>query len=231
MARFREGDMSAARGYLFTLMVQRAYGDDTWMRRLELLQAEADRLVFGAGAEAARKKLEPLCAAPILLGEIIEKLNSDKSASPATIETALQMIDGISDDTRRLVQVAYVAILKPDADKESFGAALNAARTACRLEPRNGHCLKVLGQAQYRMGLFEHSLASLDEAREIFDEQSKMIPSNIIFLAMALQKANRLSEARETLDQARKLLTKAEWQGAVDLVALLEEARILIDEK
>jgi|GEM_PF-898707 len=233
MARFREGDRAAAKSYLFQLMNQKTFlhAEDPSSRRLERLQAEADRLVFGAGAEAARKELASLCAAPLLVDEIRERLKSEKNRSPATVERALQMIDGIGDDPRRLVQVAYGIVSAPGGDEESAGAALKLARTACRLEPRNGQCLKVLGQAQYRLGLIEQSLASLEKARELFDEDSRMVPSNIIFLAMALQRTGRGSEARETFDQARKLLRKPEWQGAVDLSALLEEARRLIEKR
>jgi Flp pilus assembly protein TadD len=96
-------------------------------------------------------------------------------------------------------QLAWQLVTCPDAKLRDSTRALQAAKKAVELDPKNGNFWNTLGIAQYRVGAWSQAVDVLQKSRELLKDTDA---SNWLFLAMAHVRLAKKDEARKWYDRA-----------------------------
>ena len=107
---------------------------------------------------------------------------------------------GRTNNYNRANQLAWVCSLGPDGAADPQ-APIRLAEVAVRNRPNNPNVLNTLAAALYRAGQYEEAIRQLEEAIRLRGGAS--IPSDWVFLAMALHRLEHRDEARRWLDRLR----------------------------
>ena len=103
------------------------------------------------------------------------------------------------EDARQLDDRAWRMLTGPPAGRDA-AAALEIAQKAVDLVPNEAAYLNTLGVAQYRNGLFEEAIASLEKSRALWNGKSEAY--DLFFLATCHQKLGDPDKARDCFDRA-----------------------------
>jgi tetratricopeptide (TPR) repeat protein len=107
---------------------------------------------------------------------------------------------------------------------EEYAKALKMAEQACAIEP-SGTYLNTLGVAQYRMGLYDEALKTLERC----DKLNGGIPADIAFLAMLYHHQGDEARARRELQRLREVMGSSRRHQDPESRMFLEEATRLIE--
>jgi hypothetical protein len=177
--------------------------------------------------------LDYLFARPLPRSEVRAVVRRDKTISDATRRKALELVDRYKDvtDPKKYHAAAWQAVRNPHSNTFLREFAHAQARTACRVEPDNPGYLHTLGVAQYRLGLDQEALSTLQRSESLASSASKGRdnPTALAFLAMTLHRLNRMDGARSTLAHLREVVKTPEWAGNEVVRAFLQEAEWLIE--
>ncbi len=100
-------------------------------------------------------------------------------------------------------QLSWNLVTCSDAAARDLPRALELARKAVELEPKNAEYWNTLGVAQYRSGDFTAAITSLNNSVELGSVESE-IPCNALFLAMAHWQLGDHDAAREWYEKGVK---------------------------
>lgn len=123
-------------------------------------------------------------------------------------------------NTDRLNDDAWRIVVRPEESPEAYQAALRCAEEACRALPGHESFLNTLGIAQYRAGLFEDALKTLDTCDRLHrvkhpcptaDDPCAGYPGDVAFIALSLQALNRFDAALAALERLRAMCRQPLW--------------------
>jgi tetratricopeptide (TPR) repeat protein len=148
---------------------------------------------FDSARQILRRLMDgrkPNSLAAVRLG-MIEESTLNYPAAIAAFKKALETRTG---DWVSLNDLAYCLILTGQADE-----ALKYAQQASEIAPDNHSVIDTLGWALYNKGIYEAALRQLETLR------NDSSPAHRYHLAMAYFKCGHITQARATLDAARKM--------------------------
>jgi eukaryotic-like serine/threonine-protein kinase len=102
--------------------------------------------------------------------------------------------------------LAWLLTTCPDAKFRDPGRALELARKAVALAPREGNAWNTLGVARYRAGDWNAAVAALEKSHDLLG--GKGLSFNAFFLAMAQCHLGNKDEARQWYDRAVQWMEK-----------------------
>ena len=126
---------------------------------------------------------------------------------------------------------AWCVVRRTDAKATEYAAALKEAQAATELLPEGGNCLNTLGAAQYRVGDYKQSLATLTRSAELNAKQLDLEhphPLDLVFLAMVHHRLGDETKAREHFSRLQEILKQERWKNDSEIKPLLREAEKLI---
>jgi tetratricopeptide (TPR) repeat protein len=99
-------------------------------------------------------------------------------------------------------ELARTLIASPRAESsvKAIAQAVALAKEAVAAAPKNGSCWATLGVAQYRSGVWEEAIESLEHADELLDGDE--FGRNGFFLTMAHARLGHAGRARDYFDRA-----------------------------
>ena len=125
---------------------------------------------------------------------------------------------------------AWFLASKPWHTKEDFAQAVAVAKSALIAGNQDGHVLKTLGVAQYRLGLFAEAIVSLQNSFQL-DKSADSggdQPADLAFLAMCQFKLNKKDEAMESFNRLIKAMEKPSFSNDEESRNFFREASNLI---
>jgi WD40 repeat protein len=146
-----------------------------------------------------------LICKPMLKEELIDQLTRMKTISEALRREALALARDLEIPRWVFVLPARDIVLYPDRPEDQYRRALRWLEEANRISPRDGHVVKLLGMALYRLGRFKDAAVILNSSFELNAASSQFNPpaGDLVFLAMAQHRLGQKEDARRTLAQAR----------------------------
>jgi WD40 repeat protein/serine/threonine protein kinase len=186
-------------------------------------------VLYGPQARAA---LQARFAKLLLRADVMEDLHADAALGDEVRAVALQLAKDEDENPMQLNKAAIEAVTMRRQTSAVYRRALHWAKAACRLEPANGEFLNTLAAAQYRLGNYEHALATLVRAELLNGDRNEgPWPRNLALRAVLEIQMGRTEPARATLDQLREVLKSPRGSDAVDAKNWQREAEELILEK
>ena len=183
--------------------------------------------------EDARKVVDESYEKHGLYHDVIAELQADSNLDEPTQTQAVQIANNyLWLDSQKLAQEAWEIVRLPDKDIEAYREALAKAQQAYSWDPNYLIILDVIGQAQYRVGLYEETLKTFQRIAELNAKKETTPicgPIAVRFKAMALHQLGRVEEAKSTLEQLRTLLKDKQFANDENAKALLAEAEGLIE--
>jgi WD40 repeat protein len=147
------------------------------------------------------------------LSDVLLRINSHPELTPEQREHAARLARIRGDDVWRLDASTRGVVVQTGFADQDYEVALRRARAACELDPVNAHLQCTLGFAQWRNGLFQEAVSTLQLAGETDklgrNERSDpdFAPSQEItrriVLTMALHAAGDQQAAQDELGGAR----------------------------
>jgi hypothetical protein len=187
--------------------------------------------------ETLRRASEPadlvdqLLKEQVLCQDVLDHLRTDPGLGEELRARALRLARERRDDPQKLNRSAWEVVKLPTQGDERYRQALRWAEAASGRKPDDGMIQNTLGVAQYRAGRYADAVDALRRSRTLnsgLTPSALAVPSDTIFLAMALYQLGRADEARAELDRLwpirgpMKFLTDDETRG------FLAEAEALI---
>jgi len=168
-----------------------------------------------------------LICKPMLKEELIDQLTRMHTISEALRREALALAADLEVPRWVFLLPARDIVLYPNRPEDQYRRALRWLEEANRISPKDGHVLKLLGMALYRLGRFKDAAVILNSAFEINAASSRFNPpaGDLVFLAMAQHRLGQREDARRTLAQARD----PKFQPGSVSPHLWQEARALIE--
>ena len=136
-------------------------------------------------------------------------------------------------DPVRLNDEAWKVVIEPGRSPDAYHLALRCAEAACRGKPGHESYLNTLGIAQYRAGLHEEAVRTLELCDRLHrvkhpcptpDDACAGYPGDVAFIAMALYELGRRDEAVEALDRLRGMCQQPDWTADADCQSFLRQA-------
>ncbi len=124
-------------------------------------------------------------------------------------------------------ELAWLLATCPDAKRRDPKRAVEHAKKAVQLAPKDANNWGTLGTANYRAGDWKAAVAALDKALELREGEH---PSNWFFLAMAHRKLGNEPLSRKAYDQALQWLEKNQEKLAKDKAPQADEIRRIREE-
>jgi tetratricopeptide (TPR) repeat protein len=148
---------------------------------------------------------------------------------------------------------AWPVLVEPNSPAEAVARALDQAARAAVLAPDDGYIVNTLGVARYRVGDYEHALATLRRSDELNSRSDAPhnqgsnqetppssqpsytaardtgLPTDAAFITMSLHQLCRADEARAALERLRRLMEQDRWTNDKESQAFLREAEALIE--
>ena len=132
----------------------------------------------------------------------------------------------VSEIHTGMTQMAMIA--PPPA---AVTTALEKARRATELAPKDAVIAQTYGVALYRAGKFENAIAIFEKVDNDYVKSGiGSNPANWAFVAMSQFKLNKVDDARRSLARSKEL-AKNNKQTQAEFVAHLREAEELIEDK
>jgi len=166
--------------------------------------------------------------------ETADESQADNTLDEPVRKLALQIANSFKwEDANKLRKESWEVVRLPDKDIDTYKSALQKAEKANALEPNDPAILSTLGAARYRLRSYEDALRILAwSARMLSDAGEEPNPGNLAFKAMTLQKIGRADEAKNALEQLRKLCKDEQFAEDMDAQGLLAEAeKVLAGEQ
>lgn len=213
---------------------------------LNLILKESGELCEEAASLVLRMRSQ------LLLPEDVVAAVKATMVSGSVRAEAMRIAEQLRVSAGELNAAAWRVVTRADATAERYGPAFRAAEEACRFEPNNGHYVNTLGVAQYRVGDYEHALATLRRSDQLNSrpdaphnqiaveerapgsqptttgEEKPGHPADAAFIAMSLYELGRTDDARAALQRLRKLMQQGRWADDPESRAFLREAETLI---
>jgi tetratricopeptide (TPR) repeat protein len=168
----------------------------------------------------------------LLRKEVLAVLRKDPTLSETDREFALQLAQTHSENARQLNEAAWKVVKTRDGGKDAYSRALRQAEAAVKLAPRDGNILNTLGVAQYRVGRYADSLATLTKTEKLNATKKDLLPTDLAFLAMTQHQLGKKDEAKATLGRLREIMKQSRWVAQdAEYMGFLREARELIEGK
>jgi eukaryotic-like serine/threonine-protein kinase len=120
--------------------------------------------------------------------------------------------------------LAWVLVKTPDCTEKDRVEALEHARQAVALSPRAGGFQNTLGLVEYRVGLWDESIASVERSIALTDGVEV---TNWFILAMVHWQRGEKDRSRSYFEQAVAWIKKNDYQSADMLTIWREAARLL----
>ena len=155
-----------------------------------------------------------------LAGDVVAHLERDRTLAPDVREVALRLAQRATDDPQALNERAWKTVRTPGAGAEASRAALRLAEAARRTAPWTTTHVTTIGLAQYRIGDYQQSIATLES------DGKPATATRSTILAMARFKIGQIDQARALLEKARTTLGAR--KPSADLTALMTEAERLL---
>jgi WD40 repeat protein/tRNA A-37 threonylcarbamoyl transferase component Bud32 len=161
----------------------------------------------------------------ILTAAAADALQNASDLHERVRQMALQRINQLGDDPRRLNEAAWAIVREADEDSDRYLVAREAAAAASEAQPNEAMILNTLGVAQYRVGDYETAVQTLTRS----DELNGGIPEDVAFLAMTHWQLGNEDEAKGQLARLRELMQSPEHASNEDGQLFLREAEALIE--
>ncbi|MGO9466029.1 MAG: tetratricopeptide repeat protein [Isosphaeraceae bacterium] len=123
--------------------------------------------------------------------------------------------------------LAWALLTKPGSSAEERSEALEHARQAVVLVPKNGGFCTTLALAEYRAGHWAESIAAALRSTKLTDGADPANAANWFFLAMARWQQGGRDEARKWLDKAVALTREKDPENAELRPFWAEAAKLL----
>ena len=157
----------------------------------------------------------------------IEAMRLDDRRAGTLIRMARTRKDPSPTD---LNSTAWKVVARPEGSEAGYRRALREAVAACKLSPEDPSFLNTLGVAQYRVGLYEEAIKTLERADDINrkkparDRHSRA--SDLLFVAMCQYRLGRKSDSLKTLEGIRAEISEARRDP--EILGFIRETRALI---
>ena len=143
-------------------------------------------------ADAAVREVE--FAAPA--AELIRAGAMGGGHHPEVCELAARLAEARGDQYNLLNSIAWGIVRFAGRPRRDVEAALRRAEVCCRACPERGTFINTLGVAQYRLGLYDEALVTLERSNVFSARESGYEhPMDTLFLAMACWHLGRRDEA------------------------------------
>jgi WD40 repeat protein len=172
---------------------------------------------------------------PLRKAQVLARLGQLKTISDGVRRECVTLVEQAyvpEDESLRFEWASRDIAEKPGQSVEKYQQALDWAQTACELFPRCGSHRMTLGMALYRNGQYREAMETLQRAYELNKQQeTKVIPIVLAFLAMTHFRLDQMEQARETLRRAGSSVGLGETQIMNVAYPNLREAQALIEGK
>jgi WD40 repeat protein len=203
-----------------TLQKDETLGDDVRVEALAIAKLGSRTQT----QEESRRVVQACFAKPLFRYEVLTKLESDSSLSPAVRREAIALAQVFPEQPDCLSHDSFQTTLAGQDTQQHYRRALEEANVACRLDPDKGINWMALGAAQYRMGLFDEAIATLTKSYEASQRDPDSCPLfDVAFLAMSQAQKGCGAEAKKSLEQFRELLESPRWSRSARLRILGRE--------
>ena len=192
---------------------------------------------------ARRRGLQPLVERlfdeNFTLREVRQALQSEPDLSSEERQTALRLAELRGDDPRLLYQQTLAEALVPGEDPQVYAHAFNRAEAASGMPVGRDipAVMLSLGVAQFRVGLEDEALESLESARQLSEDYALLAAPlvaplsapedciRLLFLAMARHRLGQPNLAMDALEEALEL-----YHNHPDLAAYRARLGEVLDE-
>jgi WD40 repeat protein len=188
-------------------------------------------------AEVSRQRalvgdVHALFAELLLREEVLAALRKDPTLNEADREFTLQVAQTHHEDATAgaLNNAAWAVVMRRDAGKDAYTAALRRSEAAVRVAPGEGYILNTLGVAQYRIGDYAKALETLEKSEKLNAPKGPPV-TDLAFLAMAHQQLGHKEHARRTLVRLREVMKQPPRVNEAEAIGFLREAEELIEGK
>lgn len=188
-------------------------------------------LAVGAGTSAeAVDVLQKLAAAPdpflqteaiVALWQIDPVWIERTKLPPAANQAVSAQRRAIAD---RLNESAWRIAAPPGASPWQYQRALRRARAALALSPDNGAICNTVGVAEYRAGLHQPAVDTLQQSVKLQGPN----PIDFAFLAMAHHQLGNAAEAKRAMEKAESLRQEQKQAEHAEARRFVEEAQALL---
>jgi WD40 repeat protein len=168
--------------------------------------------------------------------EVLSELKGDRTLDAAIRTAAIEIAEKRGEDAQGLFESAWLTILRPSGSSELYLQALHRLGAACKIVASDTERLEeyqhALCLALYRAGRSEEALHALDKLASSTGPgaQPARRPIDLAVRAMASQKLERFSEARNALEQLREVVGTEQYSSDQEALGFLEEAESLVHE-
>ncbi|MBL7187157.1 MAG: protein kinase [Phycisphaerae bacterium] len=186
-------------------------------------------------ANSARDLVDELYKKHDFYYDVISKLEDDNTINDSVRRVALQIANAnLWKDARKLFSQSWQVVKSPDHNDVAYREAIEKLEKAISLAPQ-GFYIAWLGYAQYRLGAYEETLATLARFYKNIKDDAGIEPHPVVegFRAMALHQLGRDEEANAVIEQVRHSL-KEEWfngrQATLHLTTVIEAEKLFAGE-
>jgi len=180
-------------------------------------------------AQEARELVKKLYEKHGYYYEVINKLQDEELLDEKIRKLALPIANSLRWwDVYKLNEESWKVVSLPDGNEVAYREALNKAERVVSLNPHRVF-VNTLGVAQYRVGAYEDALLTLSRSDKMLtDANEPSAAQDLAFIAMALQKLNRVEEAKLALERLRELCKEEGFAEDEEAKPFLAEAEKLI---
>ena len=165
----------------------------------------------------------------LLKVEIIQAITKEQSISEPLRRRALELAQSRVENTRAVNYASWGVVSKPDQPLEQYRSALRRLETVHKIAPDDGFLLSTLGVAQYRVGQYEESQATLTRSDKLNTKDYRYsFPGYMAFFAMVEHKLGHNDQARTWLERLREIMKLPRWATDSEAQAFLHEAESVL---
>src|SRR5262249_41158479 len=154
--------------------------------------------------------------------DVLALIHGDPSLDLVVQQLARDIADRRIETPHLLNVTSWRVVRSSGRRPDEYELARRRAEAACRQLPDDAALINTLGVAQYRTGRHREAIETLTRAAAIHAKRPEgEEPSDIAFLALALNQAGRRGEAAEQLARLRSMVADSRWEEDAEAKAML----------
>lgn len=173
---------------------------------------------------AGQSRAKAAISESILVQKAVDAVRADESVPDAVRTAASEYLRACGDHPHYLNSLAWGFVQFAGGRPADYSRGLVMAQRACELAPENLAVLNTLGIAQYRTGLFDACIATLQKAESLYAaETNASIFSNLAFIAMSHRQLGHAEESVAALAKAHAVFQSTPAASSVEDIAFMNE--------
>jgi eukaryotic-like serine/threonine-protein kinase len=183
---------------------------------------------------AAVERVQSLFARHLLKSEVLNVLRTDRTVSPPLRAAAIEIAERRTENASALYEAAWLTIVRPTGPPGDYRVALRQLEAACQVvteDPvRLADYRRALALALIRAGQAAQALETIKGLGHAIASQARApTPLDLAVTAIASARVGQKSQARDALDQLRRLVQTDRFANDQEALGFLHEAESVVE--